>query len=212
MFNIDELRDTFYYRKDTNSIGYTCIFDYEIQMKNYINKFNKNLCNLSSDIYEAYTDNLHITLIGLNDNLFFYTKNIFDKLEKSISLTVVNYTLILEENGLVVLELALDEESEKTLIKFRQSLESYGIKYKHQNNIKKLHSVIGLFNYEKLNTLSLDSRNSLFKKTKECIDTTTLFKENITLKNKKVVRFENKELKNAQQVDINYFSSNKDKE
>ncbi len=178
MFDMQQCKNV-YYARNTVTKGYTCILQYNICLKNYVNNINKQIVTLLhsfnfSDVYQPYGDNLHITLLGLDpsDNFLKNSDKIIKLLGDFTSINLQKIILKLEPNGLIIMELEVDDKSKEVLKNYRQKLEKdYQIEYKHKQNITKMHSVIGIFNYDNLQELSAIDLQKIFSKISELLIT-----------------------------------------
>jgi hypothetical protein len=110
---------------------------------------NRQFQKLFDQAYEPYLDNLHITIIGLEQYRTLASQdremvNAFLEDFPSIELQRASFKLL--ENGLLVSEIELTRKSVDKLVCFRKGLEIFGIKYKYPDKISNLHSVLGIIN------------------------------------------------------------------
>ncbi len=201
-----------YYARKKVTIGYTCILKYNACLQNYVNNINeKILATLHemnvADVYQPYDDNLHITLLGLDpsDNFLKDSKKIIELLGDFTSINIQEIMLKLEADGLIIMELEVDDNSQELLKNYRQKLEKkYQIEYKYKQNIRKMHSVIGIFNYDNLQKLSTSDLQKIFSKISDLLTTVESinFKDyqDRQLANPLVVKYNVTDLKGYKQI------------
>lgn len=201
MFSLVKQESTYNDRKRDNLYGFTCISDYPLFLKDKINQINQTITSsLDEKLYEAYEENLHITLIGLNENLLFKSKDVDNFVTSLDSLKIKKINLKLLENGLLIIEINLDDVSKKSLEEYRKKFEVLGFEYKYKENISILHSVLGVFNFNATSELSEDENKDLYKNVEIKVQELNkvfdeLLNEQLDL-NPKIVEFNNTELKN----------------
>lgn len=200
MFNLKEQESTYIARKKYDLYGFTCIAKYPEFLEEKINIINDEISK-SFPEYESYNENLHITLMGLNENLLFESENLKEVLESLKDLTIKEINLKISENGLIVAEINLDDESQILLKEYREKFEKFGFEYKYKESISILHSVIGILDFNIISQKSEVENKTLFKNIQDKLN--ELEKQIVSIYSNrklnlkpKVVEFNNTELKN----------------
>ena len=169
--DISKLKNTYKSRKEETTGHTFIVLDWE-GLESLYNKFlfvNKELEKYFKNAYEPYYDNIHITIIGMNeyDSLDFEEKKVAKGLiENFPKIEIETFKIKIDTNGLVVAEIIPSKESKKILSCYRKQFEIIGIKYKYPDHIEQLHSVLGIFNPEYINSV----KDTIWEKAQHIID------------------------------------------
>ena len=152
--DIDKLRKV--YRDREEAVGGDTFVVLEWQNLERLHQtflhLNQQIHKIYGDLYEPYIDNLHITIIGL-DNYRALSRDDREMIDTFLQdfpeIEVERAHFKLLDNGLVVSEMTLSESSRRKLSCFRKGLELFGISYKYPDKIENLHTVLGIFNPER---------------------------------------------------------------
>ena len=149
--NKEKLNAVFTSRNEVKN-DFSCViknFDNLREFKNIINELNLNIKSILKDKYIPYTDNLHITAIGLEgfgDLILEEKNNIFEYISLFPNITPSNFNISLLDNGLIVAQIFFEKKERELLKQWRALFESIGFKYAHEKLSHQMHSVIGMIN------------------------------------------------------------------
>lgn len=175
MLNIEKIKETFDNRNKSDG-GITSVAFYCMETENWYDNLTKTINDKLKikpiDYYQAYECHRHITIMGLEGLDISYVDEISKLLSEFPKIKIKNAKFSLLENGLVVGEFYPVCDDAQKLELFRKSFESFGVSYKHPQNIQKLHSVLGQIRPDKIETVFIDdienSINEILKEYKDC--------------------------------------------